>query len=141
MRAVLLFSAALHISALGLVVAYALRHWIETRRPKEPSLNENVTAAFTLGGVITVATTLLMWFARDFGAALLAGLAAGALAGVAFLLYLGASPGERPAHGGEGLFPMERRMTTIALVGVLALSELAAFCFLISAAGALPPHS
>ena len=140
MHAVLLFSAALHIAALGLFVAFAMRNWLETRRPKEPSFEENIMAAFTLGGGIAAATTLMMWFGRSFGAALLVGVVAGAIAGLSFLLYLGASPGDRPAHGGEGLFGFERRMTTLALVGVLALSELVAFCFLIGAAGAMP-HS
>ena len=133
MRAVLLFSALIHITALGLLVAHALRTWLDNRRPKEPSFSEYVMASAALGGLVLVATTILMWLARGFGTALLTGLVAGALAAVAFLLALGAWPRSQPSFGG----PPSRisRITATTFVGVFVVTELIAFCFLAAAAG------
>lgn len=138
MRAVLLFSALIHIAALGLLVAYALRSWLEARRPKEPSFVESVMAAGALGVVVMVATTVLMWLGRGFGSAILTGVIAGALAAVAFLLALGAWPRSQASFAG----PPSRvsRVTAMAFVGVIVVTELVAFCFLAAAAGSMP-HS
>lgn len=138
MRAVLLFSAALHIAALGCFVAYAMNNWVSTRRPKEPTFHENISAAFVLGGIVVAVGTIMMRFFYPFGFSFRTGLVAGTVAGLSFLLYLGAAPGERPAHGGEGMFAFERRMLDMALVAVLAGSQLVAFCFLVSALQSAP---
>lgn len=131
MHAVLLFSALLHIAAVGLLAAMALRAWLDSRRPKEPSFPEYVGVAAALGVAVMVVATVLMWLARPFGPALMSGLVAGVIAGAAFLLALGALP-TRAAHGGPPT--LAARLTVLVFVGALVLTEVIAFSFLASAA-------
>ncbi len=135
MHAVLLFSATLHIAAVGLVAAIALRTWLDVRRPKEPSLPETAMVAAALGLVTCAIATVLVWMGRGFGHALLTGMVAGLLAALAFILALGALPQARPSHGGPPSYAA--RMTAAAFVGVLILTELVAFSFLVTGAGSL----
>ena len=135
MHAVLLFSAAVHVAAIGVLVAYALRHWVETKRPMEPKFPEVAMAAGAVGLSVAVVATILLWIARGFGHALLTGLVAGMLAAVAFLLALGAWP-ERPKHGGAPT--RTSRITAGVFVGVFLLVQVVAFCFLASAAAGVP---
>ena len=135
MHAVLLFSAAVHLAALGLVAAFALRRWTDARRPKEMTLDETITAAGTLGVLVTIAVALLMWFARPFGAALATGLGGGAVTALAFLLALGAWPAPAPSFG-EPPSPAARRVAMVG-IGLCIATELVAFCFLSAAATSL----
>ena len=131
MHAVLLFSALLHIAAIGLLAAMALRAWLDARRPKEPSFPEYVGVAGALGLAVMVVSTVLMWMGRPFGPALMTGFVAGVITAAAFLLALGALP-ERAAHGGPP--SLAARLSVAAFVGALVFSELVAFSFLASAA-------
>ena len=97
MRAVLLFSALLHIVAVGALAAFALRSWLNANRTKEPSTGEFVSAATVLGLLVAVAGTIIAWMGRPFGPALTTGLVAGLLAALAFMLGLG-----RCRTGGRG---------------------------------------
>jgi hypothetical protein len=130
MKAVMLFSAAVHIAALGLLAAFALRRWMETRRPKEPSFQEFVALAGLFGLGMAVVATILAWPGRGFGPALVGGLLAGGLGAIAFLLCLGAMP-QAAAHGG----PPNRtaRITGGVFVGTFLALELLAFLFLSAA--------
>ncbi len=132
MRAVLLYSAAVHIAALGLLAAFAFRTWHDARRPKEFSFPEMTMLAAALGGAMAVVATILTWPGRGFGPALLTGLVAGVLGAASFLLCLGAWP-ERPTHGG----PMSQsgRIAGFVFVGTFLVLELVAFLFLAGAAG------
>ena len=131
MRAVLLYSAAVHIAALGLLAAFAMRTWLDARRPKEFSFPEMIGIAGLLGAAMMVVATILTWPGRGFGAALLTGIIAGLLGAAAFMLCLGAWP-ERPSHGG----PPSRtsRITGGVFVGTFLALELVAFLFLAGAA-------
>lgn len=131
MRAVLLYSAAVHIAALGLLAAFAMRTWLDARRPKEFSFPEMTMLAALFAVAIAVVATILTWPGRGFGPALLTGLVAGVLGAAAFMLCLGAWP-ERPSHGG----PPTRtsRITGAVFVGTFLTLELVAFLFLASAA-------
>lgn len=133
MHAALLFSATLHVAALGLLAAWALKRWTGMRRPKEMSLHEHVTAAGALGLCVALAVTVLMWLARPFGAALATGLAGGVVAALAFLLALGAWPAE-PLSFGEGPSVASRRAAAVG-IGLCVMTELVAFCLLVAAAG------
>ena len=130
MKAVMLFSAAVHIVALGLLAAFALRRWMEARRPIEPSFQEFVGLAGLFGLGMAALATILAWPGRGFGAALVGGLVAGGLGALAFLLCLGAWP-QAPLHGG----PPTRiaRITGRVFLGTFLALELIAFLFLSAA--------
>ena len=132
MHAVLLFSATVHLAALGLVAAAALRGRLDARRPKEMTLNETITAGGALGVLVAVVITVMMWLARPFGAALATGLAGGAVTALVFLLALGAWPAPPPSFG-EPPSVVSRRVAMVG-VGLCILTELVAFCFLSAAA-------
>ena len=165
MRAVLLFSAVLHVAAIGALAAFALRAWLNVNRPNEPTTPEYVAAAGALAAIVTVIGTILSWMGRGFGPSLTTGLAAGLLAGLAFMLTLGTlSPGHvEPAHdeswrgeqgqgehgyGEQGYSewagePMGFyvRMSKLGLIGALVVTEVAAFCLLMASAGRASPWS
>ena len=130
MHAVMLYSAAVHIVALGLLAAFAFRSWHEARRPKEFSFPEMATLAGALAAAILVVATLIAWPARGFGPALVTGLVAGLLGAAAFLLCLGAWP-ERPAQGSP---TRTSQITARVFIGTFLFLELAAVLFLAGAA-------
>ena len=134
MHAVLLFSATVHLAALGLIAAATMRRWMDARRPKELTLDENITAGGALGLLVAIAITVLMWLARPFGAAVATGLAGGAITTVAFLLALGAWPAPAPSFGGRP--SVAARRVAMVGIGLLVVTELVAFCFLSAAATA-----
>lgn len=135
MRAVLLFSAVLHIATLGALAAWAMRAWVLDRRATEARVPQLVLAAFGLGGVVTVAGTIVMWMGRGFGHAFTTGLSAGVLAGLSFLLVLGVMPGRGMA------LTQYMRVSLAGLLGALILTEVIAFCFLVATAGTMAPFS
>jgi hypothetical protein len=136
MRAVLLFSAVLHLAAIGALAAIALRSWLSANRPKEPTVPEYVAAAATLGLSVTLVCTLLSWLGRDFGPSFTTGLAAGLIAALTFMLTLGTL---RPATAEPP--STYARLSAIGLVGALVLTEVVAFCFLIASASRVAPFS
>ncbi len=136
MRAVLLFSAVLHLAAIGALAAIALRSWLNANRPKEPTVPDYVGAAAALGLSMTLACTLLSWLGRAFGPSLTTGLAAGLITALAFMLTLGTlrpSSAEPPSA--------YVRLSALGLVGALVLTEAVAFCFLIASASRVAPFS
>ena len=137
MRAVLLFSAVLHIAAIGALAAFALRSWLSANRPREQTVPELAGTAATLGLAVLLAGLLLTWLARPFGIALTTGLAAGLLAALAFLLTMGTLPHARPGETPH----LYVRVAGAGLVGALLLTEVVAFCLLIGAAGRMAPWS
>ena len=132
MRAVLVFSALLHVAVIGGLAAFALRSWLNANRPKEPSVPEFVMAAAALAVAVALAGTIVTWTGRPFGAALTTGIAAGVLSGVAFIVTLGTLPHARPGFAEP---PSQYvRLAGFGLVGVVLLTEVVAFCFLVSTA-------
>ena len=130
MRAVLLFSALLHIVAIGALAAFALLGWVNRNRPKEPTTLEFVSVAAALGVLVAVVGTIIAWMGRPFGPALTTGLAAGLLAALAFMLTLGVMPHSR----NPGPASLYVRVSALSLVAALALTEVVAFCFLVATA-------
>ena len=155
MRAVLLFSAVLHVAAIGVLAAFALRAWLNVNRPKEPTTPEYVAAAGALAAVVMVIGTILSWLGRGFGPSLTTGLAAGLLAGLSFMLTLGtlSTAHAEPGHGGPDQHEQGHsewagepmgfyvRMSKLGLIGALVVTEVAAFCLLIASAGRTSPWS
>lgn len=135
MRAVLLFSAVLHIATLGALAAWAMRAWVLDHREGEPRVPEMVLAAFGLGGVVTIAGTVVMWMGRSFGHAFTSGLSAGVLAALSFLLVLGVMPAR------SMVLTHYMRISFVGLLGALILTEVIAFCFLVATAGTMAPFS
>ena len=135
MRAVMLFSAVLHIATLGALAAWAMRAWVLDRREAEPRVPELVLAAFGLGGIVTIAGTIVMWMGRGFGHAFTTGLSAGVLSALCFLLVLGVMPGRGMA------LTQYMRLSFVGLLGALLLTEVIAFCFLVATAGSMAPFS
>ena len=138
MRAVLLFSALLHIVAIGGLAAFALRSWLNVNRPKEPTTPEFVAAAAGLGLIIAVVGTIITWMGRSFGPALTTGLAAGLLSALAFMLALGVMPNARPDQAAPPSLYV--RMSALSLVGALVVTEVIAFCFLVISASRTAPY-
>ncbi len=131
MHAILLFSATLHVAAIGLLAAFLLRSRDE-RRGDEPSFPQVILSAGGLGAAVFVAATVVAWLGRGFGSALVVGLVAGLLAALAFVLALGAWPA-RPADGqpSSQASDIVRRV----VIGLFAALEVVAFCFLAAAVG------
>ena len=138
MRAVLLFSALLHIVAVGALAAFALRSWLNANRTKEPSTGEFVSAATVLGLLVAVAGTIIAWMGRPFGPALTTGLVAGLLAALAFMLGLGTMSHRGPGAAVPGQYA---RMSAFGLAAALILTEVIAFCFLVVTASHTAPYS
>ena len=138
MHAILLFSATLHIAAIGLLAAFVLRYRQESQHADDPSLPQLTIAAATLAAAVFVVTMLLMTIARGFDPALITGLIAGVLAAVAFLLGLGAWP----AIPAEGQAPSRASVIVRQVfVGTFAALEVLAFCFLAAGVGMLGPYA
>ena len=137
MRAVLLFSALLHIVAIGALAAFALQSWLRQNRASEPSTLEFVSAAAALGVLIAVVGSIIAWMGRPFGPAVTTGLAAGLLSALAFMLTLGVTPHTR----NPGPASLYVRVSALSLVGALILTEVVAFCFLVVSASHTAPYS
>ena len=137
MRAVLLFSALLHIVAIGALAAFALRSWLNQNRREEPTTPEFVAAAAALGLAVAVVGTVLSWMGRPFGPAVTTGLAAGLLSALAFMLTLGVMPHARP----DGPPSFYVRMSALGLVVAVVLTEVVAFCFLVATASHTAPYA
>lgn len=137
MRAVLLFSAVLHIAAIGALAAFALRSWLNANRPKEPTVPEFAAAAATLGLFVALAGLLFSWLGRPFGPALTTGLAGGLLAALTFILTLGTLPHARPGFAEPPHLYV--RVAGAGLIAALVLTEVVVFCLLIAAAGRASP--
>ena len=136
MRAVLLFSALLHVLVVGVLAAFALRSWLNSNRRTDPSTVEFVSAAALLGIVVVFASTIIAWMGRPFGPALTTGLAAGLLSALAFMLALGVMPAR-----GSAAPSLYVRMSALGLVAVVALTEVVAFVFLVATASHTAPYS
>ena len=136
MRAVLLFSAVLHLAALGFVAAYAVRAWFG--RKTEPHFNDTARYAAALGGAVLVLVFLFASLGRGAGPALTTGLVAGVLAAAAFLLGLGAIP-----HPNADGSPPSRnlRLAGAGFVAMLVLTEIVAFVLLAGAIARSHPYA
>lgn len=139
MRAVLLFSALMHIVAVGALAAFALRGWLNVNRPREPTTPEFVGAATVLGLAVAVVGTLIAWLGRGFESALTTGLAAGLLSALAFMLALGVMPQARPDPAAPPSY--YARMAALGLVAAVVLTEVIAFTFLVATASRVAPYS
>ncbi len=139
MRAVLLFSAVLHIAAIGCLAAFATRWWFASRRSDEPTFPEYVKTAFTLGGLVFIVGTIVMWLGRGFGTAVTAGLGGGVIAAASFLLALGVLP--NPWVTSTEPPSIHTRISNASLVAALVLTEVIAFCLLVASAGTAAPFS
>ena len=136
MRAVLLFSALLHVTALGFVAAYAVRAWYG--RKTEPHFNEVARYAAALGSAVFVLVFLFASLGRGAGPSFTTALLAGGGAAAAFLLGLGAMP-----HPNADGTPPSRnlRLAGAGFVAMLVLTEIVAFVLLASAAARVSPYA
>ena len=140
MRAILYFSAVMHVVALAVIVAYGAEAWRRRWGRPEPSFHESVRSAAWFGVALLAGVGLISWFGPfSFGRALVAGLLAGVLGAFALMLCNGARP-FRMLMPGETLSHTERGTARIFLA-VFAAMQLLAFTFLAYAATALPVHS
>jgi hypothetical protein len=139
MRAVLLFSAFLHIAVIGALAAFATRWLFASRRSEEPTFPEYVKTAAALGGCVFVVGTIVMWLGRGFGTAVTAGLAGGLIAALSFLLALGVLPNPWSTSTEPPSF--HARVSNASLVAALVLTEVIAFCLLVATAGTTAPFS
>ena len=140
MRAILLFSAVMHVAALALVVAYGAEIWRRRWGRPEPSFQSAVWSATRFGLAVLAGVTVILCFGPfGFRRALVAGIVAGVVGMISLLLCAGARP-FRMLMPGETLSPAARTNGRVFLA-VFAALQLVAFSFLIYAATTVPPHS
>ncbi len=138
MRAVLLFSAVLHLAALGFVAAYAVRGWFGSQRKAEPHFTAMAGAAAGLGAFVLAIVFVFSASTRGTGPAFTTALVAGVLAAAAFLLGLGAIPHPR----NDGTPPSRNlRISAAGFVALMVVTELVAFMLLVGAALRMSPYA